>query len=108
MIFTCKVCGNRQARTFSKEAYHNGTPALSNRHRHSSLRKVPKPSPRRRQPQLLLALPIEWFEDKEVNIEELQKRQGDSVKRVATNEEVFEFMKEANELTANECLHMVV
>lgn len=24
MIFTCKVCGNRQARIFSKEAYHNG------------------------------------------------------------------------------------
>ena len=41
---------------------------------------------------------IEWFEDEKVNIEELMKRGGDTVRKMVTNQEVMEFMDEANKL----------
>lgn len=44
----------------------------------------------------------EWFENKKINIEELLKRKGESVKRITSDKEVFEFMSEAKKLNEQE------
>ena len=42
---------------------------------------------------------IEWFEDKAINVEELLKRKGESVKRIETEKEVLEFVEAASKLS---------
>lgn len=51
---------------------------------------------------IIYSLLLEWFEDKEVNIEELQRREGQSVKKVSTNEDILEFIQEVDKLNDNE------
>jgi len=77
-MFTCNVCQNRQARTFSKDAYEVGVVLIrcegcDNLH--------------------LIADNLGWFRDENVNIESLMKEQGKKVYRFVSNE-TMEFIRE--------------
>ena len=59
MAYTCKVCDTKQARSFTKNAYHNGVVLVrcegcNNNH--------------------LIADNLGWFEDDPVNVENLMER----------------------------------
>ena len=78
IMFTCNVCQNRQARTFSKDAYEVGVVLIrcegcDNLH--------------------LIADNLGWFRDENVNIESLMKEQGKKVYRFVSNE-TMEFIRE--------------
>ncbi|KAJ1734171.1 hypothetical protein LPJ61_001209 [Coemansia biformis] len=65
--FTCKVCGHRQHKTMSKNAYQNGVVLMQcdgckNRH--------------------LIADNLGWFRDKRVNIEDLMHERSEEVRRL--------------------------
>lgn len=76
IIYTCKVCETRQSRSFTKQAYHHGVVIVrcegcENLH--------------------LISDNLKWFEDNEVNIEELIKREGQEVIKVNADGELKEY-----------------
>lgn len=84
MVFTCSVCNNRQARTFSKDAYQNGVVLIrcegcDNLH--------------------LIADNLGWFRDEKVNIEDIMREKGGRIHKMITNESMgFVLKKEGEEL----------
>ncbi|KAJ1953832.1 hypothetical protein EC988_002768 [Linderina pennispora] len=66
--FTCKVCKHRQYKTMAKQAYEKGVVLIqcdSCKNRH------------------LIADNLGWFRDKSVNIEQIMKDKGESVRQMA-------------------------
>ena len=71
IMFTCNVCKNRQARTFSKDAYENGVVLIrcegcDNLH--------------------LIADNLGWFQKEKINIEGIMKEKGKKVFRFMSKE----------------------
>ena len=79
MFFTCNKCDTRAGKTFSKDSYTKGVVLIrcdgcDNLH--------------------LVSDNLGWFRDSPVNIEQIMKEQNSSVRRIDTQEEVLEFIKE--------------
>ncbi len=72
-MYTCGVCENKAARSFSKKAYHEGVVLI----RCESCDSLH-----------LIADNLGWFEDNPVNVEDLMKRKGESVVTIKNNPEV--------------------
>jgi protein import protein ZIM17 len=64
MAFTCNICKNKQARTFSKYAYTKGV-VLIRCEGCDSLH--------------LIADNLGWFRDQRVNIEQIMKEKGEQI-----------------------------
>lgn len=76
IIYTCKVCETRQSRSFTKQAYHKGVVIVkceccANHH--------------------LIADNLKWFENDSVNIEDLVKRNNESIIKVNADGEMKEY-----------------
>ncbi len=71
LMFTCGVCNNRQARTFSKDAYENGVVLIrcegcDNLH--------------------LIADNLGWFREEKINIEDIMQEKGKKVFKFVSKE----------------------
>ena len=77
MAYTCNVCQAKQARTFSKYAYKKGV-VLIRCEGCDSLH--------------LIADNLGWFRDDAVNIEQIMKEKGESIRQNFT-EEAIEFVQ---------------
>ena len=72
MIYTCKVCSTRNSQTISNKAYTQGVVIVrccgcKNNH--------------------LVADNLGWFRDKKINIEDIMKEKGETVKRVSLDDD---------------------
>lgn len=72
LMFTCAPCGNKMARTFTKDAYHKGVVLI----RCDSCNEIH-----------LIADNLGWFEDDKWNVETDQASKGKLLPKV-NNEEV--------------------
>ncbi len=71
IMYTCKVCNNKSARTFSKDAYQKGVVIIRCEHCKNYH---------------LIADNLHWFSENKINIEDIIKEQGEIVNKVMTNE----------------------
>ena len=76
IVFTCRVCNTRAARTISKEAYNHGVvmircPGCNNLH--------------------LIADHLGYFDDNSTNIEQILAQKGEKVTRM-DDKQVLEFL----------------
>mmetsp|Transcript_39502 Transcript_39502/g.45363 ORF Transcript_39502/g.45363 Transcript_39502/m.45363 type:complete len:87 (+) Transcript_39502:298-558(+) len=72
-MYTCNVCQHRQARTFTKGAYHKGVVII----RCESCENFH-----------LIADNLGWFRDDKVTVEDLMKEKGDKILKVVTDEAI--------------------
>ena len=78
MMFTCKICEQKHARTFSKDAYHQGVVII----RCEKCKNLH-----------LIADNLGWFADKSINIEDIMKKEGQEVTKLMTDD-CFQFLKD--------------
>ena len=81
IMFTCNVCKNRQARTFSRDSYESGV-VLIRCEGCDSLH--------------LIADNLGWFRDEKTNIEDLMKEKGDKIHKLFTKESIEFVEKDEN------------
>ena len=77
IMYTCKVCSNKSARTFSKDAYHNGVVIIRCEHCKNYH---------------LIADNLRWFNDYKMNIEDIMNLEGMKVHKIM-NEDCIELLK---------------
>jgi hypothetical protein len=80
IMYTCKVCNNKSARTFSKDAYQNGVVIIRCEHCKNYH---------------LIADNLHWFSENKINIEDIIKERGEIVSKVMTNQ-CIEFIYDQN------------
>lgn len=78
MMYTCKVCSTRNSQMISKQAYTEGVVIVKcsgcqNNH--------------------LVADNLGWFRDNKINIEDILKEKGETVRRVSLGNEFVELIK---------------